>query len=137
MILLPPASRRLGSLLDVVRLLVDAGLTLRGAKKVVDDLVSGRAAYAEAPHVADYESLRRSLMSQNVAVHQLKSRKVDVKALRARIGISQEAFAGRYGLDVATVRNWEQGRTEPEGPAATLLQLIDRDPEEVVKLLAS
>lgn len=137
MILLPPTSRRLGSLLDVARMLVDAGLTLRGAKKVVDDLVSSRAAYVEAPHVVDYESLRRSLMIQNVAVHQLKSRKVDVKALRARIGISQEAFAGRYGLDVATVRNWEQGRTEPEGPAATLLQLIDRDPEEVVKLLAS
>ena len=64
-------------------------------------------------------------------------RTVDVKALRARLGISQEAFAGRYGIEVATLRNWEQGRTTPDGPAATLLQLIDRDPDKIVELLAS
>jgi putative transcriptional regulator len=40
-------------------------------------------------------------------------------------------------LDVATLRNWEQGRTTPEGPAATLLQLIDSDPDKVAELLAS
>jgi hypothetical protein len=50
---------------------------------------------------------------------------------------SQEAFAWRYCLDAATVRNWEQGRTIPEGPAATLWQLIDRDPDKIVELLAS
>jgi putative transcriptional regulator len=57
-------------------------------------------------------------------------------ALRARLGISQAAFAGRYG---DPVRNWEQGqsrRTRPEGPAAVLLQVIERDPEKVVELLA-
>ncbi len=55
----------------------------------------------------------------------------------ARLGISQEAFAGRYDLDVKTRQNWEQGRTTPEGPAAILLQLIDRDPENVVELLVT
>lgn len=137
MLLMPPTSRRFGSLLDVARLLVEVGVTVRGAQKVVKELVNGTTAYVEAPSVPNYDMLKRNLMSKNIAVYQLKPRKIDVKALRARLGISQEAFAGRYGLDVATVRNWEQGRTEPEGPAATLLQLIDRDPEEVVKLLAS
>lgn len=137
MLLIPPTSRRLGHLLEVARLLVRTGVTVRTAKKVTDELSAGRVAYVQTPSVTDYERVRRSLMSHNVAVHQIKPRKVDVKALRIRIGISQEAFAGRYGLDVATVRNWEQGRTEPEGPAATLLQLIDRDPEEIVRLLAS
>ncbi|MBI3514295.1 MAG: helix-turn-helix domain-containing protein [Proteobacteria bacterium] len=87
--------------------------------------------------VADYDRMKAQVMAQNVALHQIKPRTVDVKALRARLGISQEVFAGRYGLDLATVRNWEQGRTKPEGPAATLLQLIERDPDKIVELLAS
>jgi putative transcriptional regulator len=61
----------------------------------------------------------------------------DVKALRERLGISQEAFAGRYCLGVATMRNWEQGRTRPEGPGAALLQLIERDADKIVELPAS
>jgi putative transcriptional regulator len=81
--------------------------------------------------------LKKKLMGENIAVHQLRARRVDVKALRARLGVSQEDFAGRYGLDVATVRNWEQGRTTPDGPAARLLQLIDRDPDKVMELLVS
>lgn len=137
LILMPPTSRRLGSLLDVVGELVRAGVTLRTAKKVVEELASGRTAYVEAPRVANYERLKREFMSQNIATYQMKPRKVDIRALRERMGISQEAFAGRYGLDVSTLRNWEQGRTEPDGPAAVLLQLIDRNPDEVVKLLAS
>lgn len=77
------------------------------------------------------------MTKQNLTAQPIELRRVDVKALRQRLGISQEAFAGRYGLDVATVRNWEQGRTIPEGPAAALLQLIDRDPDKIVELLAS
>lgn len=76
-------------------------------------------------------------MSRNIAAQRIVKRKIDVKLLRARLGISQEAFAGRYGLDVKTLQNWEQGRTEPEGPAAILLQLIERDPDKIVELLAS
>jgi len=122
---------------EVARLLVRAGVPVRTAKKAIDDLVAGRTAYAEAPAVTGYDLLKRRMMSQNVAAQRIELRSVDVKALRARLGISQEAFAGRYGLDVATVRNWEQGRTTPEGPAAALLHLIDRDPDKIVELLAS
>ncbi len=121
----------------VARLLTHEGVPVRTAKKVVDDLTAGRKAYVEASSVVDYDLLRQKMMSQNVAVHRIELRPIDVKALRSRLGISQEDFAGRYGLDVATVRNWEQGRTKPEGPAAALLQLIDRDPDKVSELLAS
>jgi DNA-binding transcriptional regulator YiaG len=116
---------------------VRSGVPVRTAKKVLEDLAEGKTAYVEAPVVADYDSLKRKMMGENVAVHRIEVRAVDVKALRARLGISQEAFAGRYGLDVATVRNWEQGRTKPEGPAAALLQIIERDPDKVVEMLAS
>lgn len=137
LILMPPNSRRLGDMIEVARLLVRGGVSVRTAKKAIDDLSAGKTIYVEAPAVADYALLKRKMTSQNVAVHRIELRAVDVKALRARLGISQEVFAGRYCLDVATVRNWEQGRTKPEGPAAALLQLIDRDPDKIVELLAS
>ncbi len=137
LILMPPSSRPLGDAFAVARLLVEAGVSVRTAKKTVDDLAGGRTAYVEAPAVRDYAALKRKLVGQEIAVHQFRARHVDVKALRARLGISQEDFAGRYGLDVATVRNWEQGRTTPDGPAARLLQLIDRDPDKVVEMLVS
>ena len=136
LLLRPPASRHLGDAFELARLLVRAGVSVRAAKKAIDDLASGRTGYVEVTGGAGYAPLKRKMMSRNVAVHRIEARAVDVRALRARLGLSQEAFAGRYGLDVATVRNWEQGRTTPEGPAATLLQLIDRDPDKVVELLA-
>lgn len=137
MILMPPTSRRLGDVFEFARLLVRAGVSVRAAKKAIDELSERRTSYVEAPAVRDFDLLKRKMMAHNVAVHRIAIRAVDVKALRARLGISQEEFAGRFGLDVATVRNWEQGRTNPDGPAAALLQLIDRDPDKVVELLAS
>jgi DNA-binding transcriptional regulator YiaG len=137
LVLLPPTSKRLGDVFEIARLLKRAGVTVRTGRKVLENLSEGKAAYVEAPHVTNYENLKRQIMSYNVTVHRIEPRDVDVKALRTRLGISQEDFAGRYGLDVATVRNWEQGRTKPEGPAATLLRLIERDPDKIVELLMS
>lgn len=122
---------------EVARQLIQSGVSVRAAKKAVDQLVAGEIAYVAAPAVTDYDLLRSKVEEQAVEVRRIVLRPVDVKALRARLGISQEEFAGRYGLDLATVRNWEQGRTRPEGPAAALLQLIDRDPGKIVELLAS
>lgn len=137
MVLVPSPARRLGDAFEVARLLVRSGVAVRTAKKAIDDLAAGRTAYVEAPAVADYGRVKRAMADQGVTALRIAIRAVDVKALRERLGISQEAFAGRYGLDVATVRNWEQGRTKPEGPAAALLQLIERDPDKIVELLAS
>ena len=53
---------------------------------------------------------------------------VDVKTLRSKLGLSQREFASRYGFSTAAIRNWEQGIREPEGPARTLLALIERNP---------
>ena len=48
---------------------------------------------------------------------------LDVAALRARFKLSQEKFAALLGISVSTLRNWEQGRREPEGPAQVLLRV--------------
>jgi len=58
-------------------------------------------------------------------------RPIDVRAVRGRTTLSQEAFCVRYGLDVATLRNWEQGRSEPDAAARTLLCTIARNPVAV------
>jgi putative transcriptional regulator len=63
-------------------------------------------------------------------------RRVDVSAIRARTGLSQEAFARRIGVSVGTLRNWEQGRRKPDGPAKVLLALLERDPGIVERTLA-
>jgi putative transcriptional regulator len=61
---------------------------------------------------------------------------VDVKAIRTKLGLSQTAFAGRYGFRVRTVQEWEQGRRRPEGPARILLKIIERAPRAVERALA-
>ena len=60
---------------------------------------------------------------------------VDVKALRTRLGLNQPEFAARYGLSVGTLRDWEQGRSQPDRPAQTLLRVIEREPEAVQRAL--
>ena len=61
---------------------------------------------------------------------------VDVTALRRRTGLSQAAFSRRIGVSPATLRNWEQGRRRPEGPARVLLALLDRNPRIVEDTLS-
>ena len=56
---------------------------------------------------------------------------IDVRAVRRRLGLSQIAFAAKFGFQPATLRNWEQGRTRPDGPARVLLAVIARHPKAV------
>lgn len=59
----------------------------------------------------------------------------DVKAIRAVTKKSQKAFANTYRLPIGTVRDWEQGRRQPDAPARVLLSIIKADPDAVEKLL--
>jgi DNA-binding transcriptional regulator YiaG len=52
----------------------------------------------------------------------------DIAALRRFIGLTQEQFALAMGISVHTLRNWEQGRRRPEGPAIALLRIAARHP---------
>ena len=61
--------------------------------------------------------------------------KIDVKAIRASLGMTQEEFAGRFGFSVNTLRHWEQGSRQPEGPTRAYLLVIERAPKAVQKAL--
>jgi putative transcriptional regulator len=58
-----------------------------------------------------------------------------VKTLRRALGVTQEEFAARYHIPLGTLRDWEQGRTEPDQPARAYLTVIARDPEGVLRAL--
>jgi transcriptional regulator with XRE-family HTH domain len=62
-------------------------------------------------------------------------RPADVKAVRAKLGTSQTEFALMIGVSVATLRNWEQARRTPEGPALALLRVAATNPEAVAAAL--
>lgn len=57
----------------------------------------------------------------------------DVAAIRRTLGLSQPEFARFMGVSVATLRNWEQSRREPQGPARSLLLVAAKQPEAVLK----
>ena len=60
---------------------------------------------------------------------------IDVAAIRAKTGLSQERFASAFRISAHTLRNWEQGRRVPEGPAQALLTAIDRSPKAIMRAL--
>ena len=62
-------------------------------------------------------------------------KKVNVASIRHKTGLSQDVFSARIGVSAATLRNWEQGRRQPEGPARVLLALVAKRPEIVEELL--
>jgi putative transcriptional regulator len=67
-------------------------------------------------------SLRKRLMCGRIESGE------DVAALRRFVGLTQELFARAMGISVHTLRNWEQGRRHPEGPALALLRIVARHP---------
>jgi len=67
--------------------------------------------------------------------HKVKIEEIDVRTLRNRLGLTQKQFAKLFGVSLATLRNWEQGRRRPEGPAMVLLNVIQREPEAVLRAL--
>ena len=61
---------------------------------------------------------------------------VDVKNIRAQIGMSQSEFASAFGISVSTLRHWERGDRKPHGPALVLLNVIAKEPKAVLKALS-
>ena len=61
----------------------------------------------------------------------------DIVSLRSFVGMTQTQFAGALGISVHTLRNWEQGRRSPEGPALALLRIAARHPRVLRENLAA
>ena len=61
---------------------------------------------------------------------------IDVRAIRRRLGLSQAGFAARYGFALDAVKNWEQGRCQPDTAARAFLTVIAREPEAGARALS-
>ena len=69
--------------------------------------------------------------TKSLKVTEVEIPNINVKVIRTRLKLSQQRFADKFGLGVASIRNWEQGQRTPEGPARVLLSLISHQPKMV------
>ena len=60
---------------------------------------------------------------------------IDVAAIRKKTGLDQASFSRLFAIPLGTLRNWEQYRRKPEGPARALLRIIDHEPARAMKAL--
>jgi putative transcriptional regulator len=95
---------------------------------------------------ANYQRLRRGLEEALAHVEGKPSTlrltsvavpAVDVRAIRAKLGVTQPIMAGLLGVSTSGYRKWEQGQRRPSGAALTLLRVADADPEAVLRVLQS
>jgi len=80
------------------------------------------------------------LRGEHAAARSFKIDAPNIKKIRAGYKLSQQEFSALLGISIATLRNWEQGRRVPEGPAKILLQVAARHPDvvwDVVKPIAA
>lgn len=68
-------------------------------------------------------------------VHEFKP--LDIKNIRAKVGMSQNEFASAFGISVSTLRHWERGDRTPHGPALVLLNVVAKEPQAVLKALST
>ena len=91
----------------------------------------------------EFESIKQGLTEAvafargehtEAVVHELSP--MDVKAIRAKIGMTQQEFATAFGISVGTLRHWERGDRKPQGPARVLLNVVAKEPQAVLRALS-
>jgi putative transcriptional regulator len=103
-----------------------------------DSAKIGAATEEDIARHADEDGTRTDGIDFGKAVAEGRLRvveRLDVAEIRNRTGLSQDRFAKAFHISPHTLRNWEQGRRVPEGPARALLLAISRDPEAVMRAL--
>ena len=71
---------------------------------------------------------------QKAVVHKITP--LDIKNIRANLGMSQNEFASAFGISVSTLRHWERGDRIPNGPALVLMNVVAKEPKAVLKALS-
>ncbi len=119
--------------ISAVEALVCRGATVIKAKRAVEAMVANGEAVVHLPTVEDAGALAADLRVAGIAGKRLACSSIDVKAVRSGLGLTQEQFALRFGLDVDAVQNWEQGRCQPDKATASYLRAIGKRPREVAE----
>jgi putative transcriptional regulator len=73
----------------------------------------------------------------DLKVHHVEADRIDPKTIRQKLRLSQDQMARVLGTSTSGYRKWEQGQRQPTGAARTLLRVMEREPEAVLRALAS
>lgn len=122
--------------IDAILALRRRGLSMLKAKRAVEAVLAHGECVIVVPIIENISAIAYELRDAGIATSVLTPRSPNVKQLRERLGLTQEQFALRYGLDIDAVRNWEYGRREPDTAAKTYLCIIEREPERVAEMVA-
>jgi putative transcriptional regulator len=105
------------------------GLTMLRAKRAIETMLADGEVVVGVPMVEALPTLAGELRKAGVKAAKIVTGSVDVRALRLKVGMSQEQFARRYNLDLDALQNWEQGRRLPERAVLSYLRVIAADPQ--------
>ena len=117
--------------IDATMALAKRHMTMLKAKRAVEAMVETGETTVSIPMVENFRALVADLRQAGVKATRLACDPVDVRTIRTTLGLSQEQFALRFNLDLATVQGWEQGRHVPDRPAQAYLRAIAAAPREV------
>jgi len=121
---------------EVARTLKRLGLSLRKSHEILNRLAASEIVAAEFVS-EDADRVIADLAAVGVRARAIVVPNVDVRKVREGLLISQVEFATRFGLEVDTLRNWEQDRHSPDKPARVLLKLIEQSPHLVEEALTN
>ena len=128
-----PEPGRINSI-AAIHALVRRGVKIRTAKRAVETMIEKGEAVVAAPTVEPGGVLVQELRAAGLEPNRVTAGPVDITALRARLGMTQEEFALRYNFNLRALQNWEQGR-EPDALVRSYLRAIERDPKSVAAAL--
>jgi len=112
----------------------------RVKQQVLEEVLASMTQATEQPSAPGAQPRARSAkLDAGAAKLDARAAQLDalgIKELRARTKLSQADFAALLAVELSTLRNWEQGRRVPAGPARALLRAIRNDPQNVIRALA-
>ena len=112
---------------SAAQFLMRCGVPISKGKAAVEKLLETGSTALEFPSAPD--DLPARLAEFGITAMRRQAGAVDVAAIRGKLGLTQEEFAAAYGLTAATVKNWEQHRSEPDAAARAFLRVIEQHPE--------
>ena len=119
-----------------IQTLAAFGAALRKGHEAVDRLAAGTNVTIDLS-IPDGRDAIAELGELGIHAKFVERPHVDVRAIRQRLDLTQSEFAIRFGLELDTVQNWEQGRNKPDPAATVLLKVIEQNPEAVDAALAA
>jgi len=125
----------IGRPIDLARLLVSCGLSLRKAHEAVNRLAGGETVALELV-CANIDRSIDQLAKLGIDARRVEMPAVDPRHVREIFGLTQAEFADRFLLNIDTIRNWEQGRNAPDPSARLLLKVIEEYPQVIEAILS-